>query len=88
MNQMQNAEQLGQDKISKLLLRFSIPAVIGMVVQSIYNIVEQKSQGYRPSGRGCHRWSGYLERLGPGCRYGADLLIRYAGEFIRVLTMS
>jgi putative MATE family efflux protein len=41
MNQMQNAEQLGQDKISKLILRFSIPAVIGMVVQSIYNIVDR-----------------------------------------------
>lgn len=41
MKPISNADQLGQDKISKLIIRFSIPAVIGMVVQAIYNIVDR-----------------------------------------------
>ena len=32
---------LGEDKISKLLLAFSIPCIISMIVNSIYNIVDQ-----------------------------------------------
>ncbi len=32
---------LGKDKISKLLLNFSIPCVISMLINSIYNIVDQ-----------------------------------------------
>jgi len=38
MNQTRN---LGQEKISKLLLAFSLPCIISMVVNSIYNIVDQ-----------------------------------------------
>lgn len=32
---------LGKDKINKLLLAFSIPCVISMIINSIYNIVDQ-----------------------------------------------
>ena len=32
---------LGKDKINKLLLTFSIPCVISMLINSIYNIVDQ-----------------------------------------------
>ena len=32
---------LGKDKISKLLLAFSVPCVISMLINSIYNIVDQ-----------------------------------------------
>lgn len=32
---------LGKDKINKLLLSFSIPCVISMLINSIYNIVDQ-----------------------------------------------
>ena len=32
---------LGKDDISKLLLSFSIPCVISMLINSIYNIVDQ-----------------------------------------------
>lgn len=32
---------LGKDKISKLLLNFSIPCIISMLVGALYNIVDQ-----------------------------------------------
>ena len=32
---------LGKEKISKLLLTFSIPCVISMLINSVYNIVDQ-----------------------------------------------
>lgn len=38
---MDNATQLGEVKVSKLLLKFSIPAIIGMLVNAIYNIVDR-----------------------------------------------
>ncbi len=31
---------LGKDKINKLILSFSIPCVISMLINSIYNIVD------------------------------------------------
>lgn len=36
-----NSNRLGNDTISKLLLKFSIPAIIGMVVNALYNIVDR-----------------------------------------------
>lgn len=38
---MDNAKQLGEDKVSKLLLRFSIPAIVGMLVNALYNVVDR-----------------------------------------------
>lgn len=38
---MNKTMNLGEDKISKLLLAFSIPCIISMIVNSIYNIVDQ-----------------------------------------------
>jgi putative MATE family efflux protein len=35
------ASRLGTERIGKLLLRFSIPAVVGMVVNALYNIVDR-----------------------------------------------
>lgn len=32
---------LGKEKISKLLLAFAIPCVISMLINSVYNIVDQ-----------------------------------------------
>ena len=32
---------LGQEKISKLLLKFSIPCVMGLLISALYNIVDQ-----------------------------------------------
>lgn len=38
---MNKTLNLGEEKISKLLLAFSIPCIISMIVNSIYNIVDQ-----------------------------------------------
>lgn len=32
---------LGQERINKLILNFSIPCIISMLINSIYNIVDQ-----------------------------------------------
>lgn len=38
---MVQAERLGQDRILPLLLSFSIPAIVGMLVQALYNVVDR-----------------------------------------------
>jgi putative MATE family efflux protein len=38
---MDHAKQLGQESITKLLIKFSVPAVVGMLVNSLYNIVDR-----------------------------------------------
>lgn len=38
---MNRSQQLGEEKIGKLLLKFSIPAIIGMLVNALYNIVDR-----------------------------------------------
>lgn len=35
------AERLGKDSIPKLLIRFSVPAIIGMLAQALYNITDR-----------------------------------------------
>jgi len=35
------AKLMREEKIFKLFLRFSIPAILGMIVQSMYNIVDR-----------------------------------------------
>ncbi len=41
---MQNGAEnqyLGKEKISKLLLKFSIPCILALLITSLYNIVDQ-----------------------------------------------
>ena len=38
---MDRSKQLGEDKVSKLLIRFSIPAIVGMLVNALYNVVDR-----------------------------------------------
>ncbi len=38
---MDNSKQLGESKVIKLLIKFSIPAIIGMLVNALYNIVDR-----------------------------------------------
>jgi putative MATE family efflux protein len=38
---MEHIKQLGEDKISKLLIQFSIPAIVGMLVNGMYNVVDR-----------------------------------------------
>lgn len=49
MNKNKNSEQLKNEKISKLLYKLALPAVVGMVVNSLYNLIDTifvgKSEG-------------------------------------------
>lgn len=38
--------QIGTDSIGRLLLRFSIPSIVGMLVHALYNIVDRMFIGY------------------------------------------
>jgi putative efflux protein, MATE family len=38
---MDKSNELGNEKIGKLLLKFSIPAIVGMVVNALYSIVDR-----------------------------------------------
>lgn len=42
---MNKAEQLGTGKIGSLLFRFSIPAIVGMVVNALYNVADRAFVG-------------------------------------------
>ena len=37
---MNESKEMSEGKISKLLLKFSLPAIVGMVVSALYNIVD------------------------------------------------
>jgi putative MATE family efflux protein len=41
MDKKQEIQMLGQEKISRLLLKFSIPCVMGLLIGALYNIVDQ-----------------------------------------------
>lgn len=41
MNQTETSQFLGEEKISKLMLKFSIPCVLSLLVSALYNIVDQ-----------------------------------------------
>ena len=41
MNQKEELRMLGEEKISRLLLKFSIPCVMGLLIGALYNIVDQ-----------------------------------------------
>lgn len=41
MNENQNSQFLGTEKISKLMLKFSVPCVLSLLVSALYNIVDQ-----------------------------------------------
>ena len=43
---MDRAQQLGKENIGILLLRFSIPAIVGMLVQALYNVVDRIFVGH------------------------------------------
>lgn len=45
---MQHSNILGEEKISKLLYKFSIPAIVGMMVNALYNIVDRIYIGNSP----------------------------------------
>ena len=52
---MDSSRQMGEEKIGALLLKFSIPAIIGMMVNALYNVVDRAFVG---QGVGLHALSG------------------------------
>ena len=45
---MEYINPLGEEKISKLLLKFSLPAIVGMMVNALYNVVDRLFIGNSP----------------------------------------
>ncbi|MDF2616089.1 MAG: family efflux transporter [Sedimentibacter sp.] len=45
---MENTNPIGTEKVSKLLFRFSVPAIVGMMVNALYNIVDRIYIGNSP----------------------------------------
>lgn len=45
---MEHTNPLGEEKISKLLYKFSIPAIVGMMINALYNIVDRIYIGNSP----------------------------------------
>lgn len=43
---MDRSKQLGEGNVGKLLLKFSIPAIVGMLVNALYNIVDRIFVGH------------------------------------------
>lgn len=41
MNQTENGQFLGTEKISRLMVKFSVPCVLSLLVSALYNIVDQ-----------------------------------------------
>ena len=41
METNQESRYLGEEKISKLLFKFSVPCVMGLLISALYNIVDQ-----------------------------------------------
>lgn len=46
---MEKVNPLGTEPISKLLIRFSVPAIVGMLVNALYNVVDRIYIGNSPS---------------------------------------
>ncbi|MDY6231257.1 MATE family efflux transporter, partial [Peptostreptococcus porci] len=45
---IQNENPIGTEKVSKLLFQFSVPAIIGMTINALYNIVDRIFIGNSP----------------------------------------
>ena len=43
---MDRSKQLGEESIGKLLMKFSIPAIVGMLVNALYNVVDRIFVGH------------------------------------------
>ena len=41
MSQAISNKYLGEEKLSRLLLKFSIPCIMGLLISALYNIVDQ-----------------------------------------------
>ena len=46
IRQPDSADRIGVDPVLPLMVRFSLPAIVGMVVQALYNVVDRMFIGY------------------------------------------
>lgn len=44
-----NNDYLGKEKIGKLLMKFSVPCVLSLIIQALYNLVDQIFIGHSPA---------------------------------------
>lgn len=65
---MNKQERLGKDPIGKLLLEFSIPTIISMMVNALYTIIDRIYIGHIPG-------IGYLAIIGVGVTQPLTLII-------------
>lgn len=56
---MEDSKQiLGTEPVGKLLFKYSLPAIIGMLVNGLYNVVDRIFIGNMPGGwTTCDNWS-------------------------------
>lgn len=71
---MNEREQLRTEPIGKLLLKFSIPAIVGMVVNALYNVVDRMYVG----------WMGPLAMTGIGLNLPFMTIIMAFGMLIGI----
>lgn len=78
---MNRQKMLGEESIIKLLIRFSIPAIVGMVVTSFYNIIDRMFIGHIKD-------VGDLALIGVGITLPLNTIILAFGMLIGVGTAS
>ena len=49
INANQSNAFLGQEKVGKLLMKFSVPCVLSLIIQALYNLVDQIFIGHSPA---------------------------------------
>jgi putative MATE family efflux protein len=72
---MDHSKQLGENKVASLLFKFSLPAIVGMLVNALYNVVDRIFVG---------RGVGYLGIAGVTVGYPIMLIMMAFGMLIGI----
>lgn len=78
---MDKQKRLGEEKVTKLLLTFSIPAIVGMMVNTLYNIIDRMYIGHIPG-------SGQLAITGVGITMPIMTIILAFGMLVGIGTAA
>ena len=83
---MEQENILGKEKIGKLILKFSIPCIVSMLVNSLYNIVDQIfiGQGVGPLGNGATNVVFPLVMIGLAFSLMFGDICRYYKQMVRL----
>jgi Na+-driven multidrug efflux pump len=79
-----NIERLGTDKIGKLLYEFSMPAIIGMLVNAVYNTVDRIYVGHGVDALGIAGISIAMPLMLVGTALNSSLSCRRALSVLRI----